>query len=46
VFAGGRRLHRHLAETKAARARIDGLDSVINVDQPNTLIDKDWDSKG
>lgn len=33
-------------KTKAGRERIDGLDSVIKVDQLKTLIDKDWDSKG
>jgi hypothetical protein len=33
-------------KTKAARARIEGLDSVIKVDQLATVLDKDWDSKG
>ena len=33
-------------KTKAARARVDGLDTVIKVDQLKSLIDKDLDSKG
>jgi hypothetical protein len=33
-------------KTKAARARVDGLDSVIKVDQLASVLDKDWNSKG
>lgn len=33
-------------KTKAGRARIDGLESVIKVDQLKTLLDRDLDSKG
>jgi len=33
-------------KTKPARARVDGLDTVIKVDMLKSLIDKDLDSKG
>ena len=33
-------------KTKAARDRIDGLDSVVKVDQLKSLMDKDWETKG
>lgn len=33
-------------KTKAGRAKVDGLDTVIKVDQLKPLMDKDWDSKG
>ena len=33
-------------KTKAGRANVEGLDSVIKVDQLKTLLDKDLDSKG
>jgi hypothetical protein len=36
----------HRPKTKSARARIEGLDSVIKVDQLNTVLDRDWESKG
>jgi hypothetical protein len=33
-------------KTKAGRARVEGLDRVIKVDQLKMLMDKDWDSRG
>jgi hypothetical protein len=33
-------------KSKAGRARVDDLDSVIKVDQLNTLMDKYWNSRG
>jgi nuclease-like protein len=33
-------------KTKAGRARVEGLDSVIKIDQLKTLLDRDLDSKG
>lgn len=33
-------------KTKAARARVEGLDSVIKVDQLVAYLDKDWNAKG
>lgn len=33
-------------KTKAGRARVEGLDTVIKIDQLRSVMDKDWETKG